>query len=227
MRKHGYRALPVVLDRKLVGIVSRGDVMKFTSNRSNLSVGGIMTKNVLVAKPDDDVNDAAKTMITGEVRQLPVVDGEVRGVITALDILKSLIRGGHTPKKRRVNDVMTTDVVYCSPDDDLTAIWDKTTKSGFSGLPVVSRKKVVGIITRGDLLKRGSFRISRESGKTKTAQVSKVMKTPPIKVKTGSFVADAGSLMTGNRIMRIPVVNDKNELVGIVDVEDILRAYVA
>ena len=37
---------------------------------------------------------------------------------------------------------------------------------------------------------------------------------------------EAGGLMVENRIIRIPVVDDKGMLVGIVDVEDILRAYV-
>jgi len=228
MRKHGYRILPVTLNDKLVGVVSRGDVMKVTSNRTNITVEGVMKKNMFTVKPEDDIEKAAQKMVSSGVRQLPVVDGRLVGVVTSLDLLKNLINLKKTPRKKLVREVLTEKVISLRPDDSLASAWSRMEKSGFSGLPVLTEKNVVsGIVTRGDVIRHGSFRISRESGKTKNIQVKKIMSQHPITISATSKTVEAGELMIKNRIIRIPVVDDEKKMVGIVDVEDILNAYVS
>ena len=228
IRKHGYRALPVLHEGKLVGIISRSDILKVTSSRTNLTVSGLMTANVAVASPDDELAKTAKTMVKNEVRQLPVVKngGEVIGIISALDILKSFHESGAKPAKKRVKDVMSKSVVSCSPEDNITKAWEKMLSSGFSGLPVLEKGKVVGIITRMDLLKHGSARPHIESGKGRHIPVRKVMQDRVLTATPGGSVQDVAGLMVERRIIRLPVVDTGMKLAGIVDIEDVLRAYV-
>ena len=56
-------------------------------------VKDVMTKNVIVAKPDMTINDAAKLMIEHKIKRLPVVDddGNLVGIITRGDLIEALI----------------------------------------------------------------------------------------------------------------------------------------
>jgi CBS domain-containing protein len=228
MRNHRHRSFPVVEDDRLVGIITRGDVMKISSSRTNLFVEGVMSNNLETAKEDEDIQSCAKKMLKTELNQLPVVAGEDKliGVVCGHDLLSALLEQNHRPQKKNVSDIMTEDVVSCSPDDELLSIWDKMQSSGFSGFPVVLKKKVVGMITRMDIIREGSVRVSKESGKGRTVHVKKAMKTPPITIKAGAEIREAAEVMLKNKIIRLPAVDEKDNIVGIVDLGDVLKAYV-
>ncbi len=227
MRKHSRRCFPVVEDRKLTGIVTRGDVMKITSSKTNLLVEGIMTKNVITATSDENLSSCTRKMIKASVRQLPVVeDDTLVGIISAYDILSVFVKNGYTPVKKRISEIMTTDVIYCEQEDELSKIWDKMYSSGFSGFPVLKKGKVIGMITRSDIIKEGSVRLSKESGRTKVVPVKRAIKTPAITTTVNSKIEDATKIMTESGIIRLPITDKEGHLLGIVDVEDILRAYV-
>jgi len=230
MREYGYRALPVIENKKLVGIVSRTDVLKITSSKANIEISGIMQRNVISVSPDDDLFSAGRKIISNGIRQLPVVkDDEPIGIISGMDILKGIVKNKYKPILKKVKDVMTSKVIYCSENDELSRVWDKIQEYGFSGLPVVFKEKVVGIITRSDIIKHGSFRLSKESGKVKNITVKKLMKSPPIVVEPETKISKSAKLIIKERISRLPVVENKEKfgkLLGIIDVEDILRAYI-
>lgn len=227
MRGHKRRSFPVVEDGKLVGIVTRGDVMRVTSSKTNLLVEGVMTKNVVSAAQDDDLFSCARKMIKVGIRQLPVIEGDnLVGIISARDLLAAFVGHKYNPVKRKVSDIMTSEVVCCEPGDELSGIWDKMYASGFSGFPVVGKKKVIGMLTRMDIIKEGSVRLSKESGRPRIVHVEKAMKTPAITIDSEADIKEAAELMLERDIIRLPVVDEDKKLVGIVDIEDILRAYV-
>jgi CBS domain-containing protein len=226
MRDHRYRSFPVVKDDRLVGIITRGDVMRVTSSKANILVEGIMTKNIEAASPEEDLFSCTQKLLKAGLRQMPVVSKEkLVGIISASDILATFVGNKYTPKKKNVSGIMTTGVLYCDPEDELLHIWDKMYASGLSGFPVVVKGKVVGMITRVDMIREGSVRVSKDSGKGKTVRVKKAMKTPAITISRDASTEDAAALMVKKRISRIPVTDEKDRLVGIVDIEDILRAY--
>lgn len=227
IRKHGYRALPVVDDGKLVGIISRGDVLKVMSTRANISVKGLMTKNVVTVRPDENILSAAKNIIKYKVRQLPVVGPQSKpvGIISSMDIINALMEHDYVPSKDKVSEVMSRKIVYCRPEDELSDIWDRMLESGFAGLPVLDDKKVVGMVTRREVLKHGAFRIGTDSGKVKSIMVRKAMRAPAITTVPDAGIQDAAKLMIENRILRLPVVDKSKKIVGIIDAEDILKAY--
>ncbi len=226
MRKYGYRALPVLKDEKLVGIVSRGDVLRITSSKTNLQVSGIMNPNVISINSDSDIFSAARLMVKSNIRQIIVTNTEL-GILSSMDVLRGFIRENYSPSIKKIENIMVRKVVSCEHDDEISRIWEKLYSSGFSGLPVLKKSRVVGMITRTDILKHGAIRLSKESGKRKSVLVERVMRTPAITVTPSTSVKDAAKIMVKNRILRLPVVDKGNKLIGIVDVEDILKAYVS
>lgn len=226
MRKYGYKALPVLKDGKLIGIVSRGDVLRITSSKTNLQVRGIMNPNVISIHSDGDIFSAARLMVKSGIRQIIVIDTNL-GILSSMDVLNGFISENYSPPIKKIENIMVKKIVRCEHDDEISKIWDKMYSSGFSGLPVVKKSKIVGMVTRMDILKHGAIRPSKESGKRKIVPVEKAMRTPAITVKPSTSVKDAAKTMVKNRILRLPVVDKGDKLIGIVDVEDILRAYVS
>ncbi len=110
-----------------------------------------------------------------------------------------------------VKDVMVRDVAYVSVpgnrDDVLKALQERRV----SGLPVVKKGEVVGMITRTDLLR------NREED-----QIALVMSRNPITVSPDSTLVEAAKLLLDHGIRRLPVVEDK-KLVGIITIADIIK----
>ena len=89
-------------DGKLRGIVSKTDIVRHLTEDLNLgaleseddvSVGEIMTEHVVTVTADDKVADVARTMVESRVHRVVVTDeeGNIRGILTTLDILKAMI----------------------------------------------------------------------------------------------------------------------------------------
>ena len=103
MREKGFRHLPVVgKSGKLVGIVSETDLLYASPTSaaslsiyemqyllSRLTVGQVMTKDVITVTEDTPVEDAASIMTDHKIGGLPVLrDGEIIGIITETDLFK-------------------------------------------------------------------------------------------------------------------------------------------
>lgn len=88
-------SLPVVdPEGDLVGIVSERDLLPHQGVAGQpVVVADVMTEDVVVAAPAEDVAEVAKAMLDHDVRCVPVVEGpEVVGVVSRRDILRSLVR---------------------------------------------------------------------------------------------------------------------------------------
>ena len=232
MRETGYRSLPVTDEQcnRVTGILSRGDALTVSSRKTNVEVRGVMNHNVVSTSPGEDIYVAARKLTDSRVRQLPVVDdeGRLEGMLSSMDVLAAFVDQGYKTTKKTISQVMNPDVIYCSEDDEVSRLWNIMEESGFGGLPVVDRKgKVKGMITRMDILRKRSLHIGKESGKKKKAQVKKAMTADPTTIKSDTETLKAAILMVESKIIRLPVVDDKGKLVGIVDSEDILRSYLS
>lgn len=80
----------------------------------------LMTQNLVVVEPGDTVLDAARKMRDMNVGFLPVCEpsGTVVGTLTDRDIVVRVVAGNHKPQTA-VEDVMSTNLVSCRPQDDL------------------------------------------------------------------------------------------------------------
>jgi len=88
MEREKVSGLPVVEDGELVGIVSNRD-LRPVRHRTDASVEGIMTRDVVTVSEGFEAEDALELMHENRVERLPVVeDGEVRGIVTMDSILR-------------------------------------------------------------------------------------------------------------------------------------------
>ncbi|OIN98786.1 MAG: signal transduction protein [Desulfovibrionaceae bacterium CG1_02_65_16] len=138
----------------------------------------------------------------------------------------------------RVREVMTSEVVTAAPDTPLSEVLRLLLDKGIKAVPVVQGRKVLGMVTGGDLLKRAGLglRVSlhealpqelrgEESHKLdmagKTAR--DVMSGPVATVNIRARVPEAAALMAARKLKRLPVVDDAGDLAGIVSRIDILK----
>jgi CBS domain-containing protein len=135
----------------------------------------LMTKDVMTVLPETSLADAARMMLARHVSGLPVVNakGELVGMLTEGDLLRRTELGtdGGQPSwvktflmpsalasdyvrthGRRVGEVMSETPATVSPSTSLTAVADVMRKKHFKRLPVVEDGRLVGVISRADLL---------------------------------------------------------------------------
>jgi CBS domain-containing protein len=93
----GYTAFPVMKKNRLLGIISRRDLISSRSVRSALAthahraIGEIMTKEVITIAPGEEIREAAALMVRHDVSRLPVIDRDVLvGIVDRHDVLGGL-----------------------------------------------------------------------------------------------------------------------------------------
>ena len=111
-RERRIRHLPVVEDGRLVGVVSDRDLRSATpafgeparvAALAEVRVGDVMARDVVTARPDDPIDDAANAMRERGINCLPVLeDDELVGIVTSSDVMESLVLllGAHEPGSR-------------------------------------------------------------------------------------------------------------------------------
>ena len=106
---------------------------------------------------DTQVMKAVDFLLRHRVTGAPVVDsdGGIMGIITEKDLLKLVTEGiqGQPPTEATVAEYMSTDVVTVPPTVDIYYVAGLFLKNKFRRLPVVKDGKIVGAITRYDLLR--------------------------------------------------------------------------
>jgi CBS domain-containing protein len=118
----------------------------------------IMSKTLSTVQPDQNLLEAMEILVCKEVSGLPVVneEDELIGIITEKDILNFVFSGNL--KTTRVREAMTKKVVSFSPDEDVDTIALAIGQQRFRRVPIVEGNKVVGIVSRRDIL-RSSLQI--------------------------------------------------------------------
>lgn len=144
----------------------------------------------------------------------------------------------------RVRDLMQTSVVVVDPEDNAAEVEGTLVKRGIGGAPVVSDGKLVGVISRSDILKRlvvgqslaeaisdyyRDYGLAGEAvlpvqdpGFLQQCSVRKMMADRLITVEPDTDVGSAAQLMLEHGIHRVLVV-EGSKLVGIVTSFDLLR----
>ena len=139
----------------------------------------IMTRDVITVSPEDKVEEVARLLVENKISGIPVVDEEnhVVGIITEKDLmvkaselkvpfyvtlfdsiifLENPMRFNNDLKKytaSRVKDVMNTKIQAVEEDTPVSKIVEIMQGRGINRVPVLRNGKLVGIITRNDILK--------------------------------------------------------------------------
>ena len=122
-------------------------------------INGIMQTNVITVERKTPILDAINTLLKHNFTGLPVVDkkGHVVGIITEKDVL-ALAMSIHdktyesNTATARVEDFMTPDVVTVEVTETLKQVCSNLMKHPFRRIPIVSKGKLVGLVSRKDII---------------------------------------------------------------------------
>lgn len=105
-------------------------------------------------KPGDTVFDAVKMMAEKGIGSLLVMDdAKLVGIVTERDYARKIILEGRSSRESSVRDIMTRKVLCVAPERTLDECMALMTDKRARHLPVVENKKVIGVISIGDLVK--------------------------------------------------------------------------
>ena len=117
-----------------------------------MKVLDIMNKNVVTCYPHEKLPVIINKLELFHITGMPVVEkGNLVGIISLTHVLKAVRTG--SVQDVLVQDVMTTQVITVSPTDSAINVAKIMVEKGINRLPVVEDEKVVGIVTRGDMIK--------------------------------------------------------------------------
>jgi len=136
-----------------------------------MKVVDIMTRDPLTVTPTETIGQADELMNTNKIRQLPVVQGkDLVGIVTDRDIRSflsgSLLEGVAAREEAlntKVREIMTTEPMSVSSDDDLQEAIELMIDEKIGGIPVVDEAEgLVGIVTYVDVLRCFLNRLQEE-----------------------------------------------------------------
>jgi CBS-domain-containing membrane protein len=107
----------------------------------------IMTHTVITIGPDATIHDVARLLSDYHISGAPVVDGDGRmiGLVTEADLIG---KEGAT-----VADIMTTRVMTAQEDTPVERIAQLLTSNRFKRLPVVRGDRLIGVVSRADIVR--------------------------------------------------------------------------
>ncbi|MEJ2401644.1 MAG: CBS domain-containing protein [Xanthomonadales bacterium] len=115
-----------------------------------------MVTEVVTLHPDMEILRATHILIGSDVSGAPVLDkhGRLVGVLTERDCLKIvLLAGYHGQPGGLVRDYMTHDPVSVTPGDTILELAERFIKEGYRRYPVVDGGRLVGVISRRDVMR--------------------------------------------------------------------------
>ncbi|MBI5206383.1 MAG: CBS domain-containing protein [Candidatus Firestonebacteria bacterium] len=130
---------------KLVNILARKE-------KHEIKASFIMSTHVISLKEDTNIDEAKKMMLRFNHTGFPILkDDKVVGIITRQDVEKAFLHGlGNT----FIRGYMTRDVITANPDTPLALIHSLMINNNIGRIPIVNNsKKILGIVTRTDVLK--------------------------------------------------------------------------
>jgi CBS domain-containing protein len=179
--------------------------------------------------------------ITAEDVRAALRDMKVYVDVTEEDLLK-IYRFAVVHANERfsppVSEIMQTSVITAKKEMSLDEVAHLISEHNISGLPVVDDTGLVlGVLSEADILcmagmeKDHSFKDKLKHllgeplhSHRKGGNVGDIMSSPAITVRPETFIKAAARLIAEKRIKRLPVVNEKGQLVGIVSRADIVKA---
>jgi CBS domain-containing membrane protein len=135
-----------------------------------------------------------------------------------------------TKVPRKVADIMTRNIIALAEGDRLHSVQEAMQKYRFRHLPVVRGKKLVGLITHRDMLRISSSTFSTQR-ETRDHLINympafKIMRTEVATVRPDTSLAEAGQILWDRKLGCVCVVDDDENLLGILTEADFVRLAV-
>ncbi|MCD6092508.1 MAG: CBS domain-containing protein [Candidatus Aenigmarchaeota archaeon] len=226
MEKNKFHQLPVVENKKIVGMLFLKDIVTENMDPNITNVKTIMRRNIPTADTNSDEIILTKQMLENGVRALPVedVDGNLIGIISETDLIDFV------ETNFSINDTMTAPI--CINDADNIGKAKRLMKTeNVSRLPVVnSNKELVGVVDTLDLIK--VMKPKQRIGTAKQTAIEKI-RVSEISVKTvmhdpQTVSKDAKADEIKNLLKKgeeIIIIKDKKP-VGIITPKDVIELLI-
>jgi len=246
MNNSGSRRVPVVDagTGRIVGIVTSMDILdfigggnkynlvKFKHNHNLLSainepVKEIMTNDPVCVRESTPLDEVIEIFIEKNVGGTPVVDKDdvLISIITERDVIGHLI---DRIERGTVQDYMTEDPIVATPGMRLKDVARVMLRNGFRRLPVVSEDRLVGMVTSTDFIRLlgSDWAFNRmTTGNVReitNVRVEEVMAKDPVRVSRGDALRGTAEIMIKRGVGALPVVEGRDNLVGIITEKDIV-----
>ena len=176
-------------------------------------VKDVMSKPRMTVKKGETVSDVISRMKKGRVREIPVLESDrPLGLVSYY----SLLLRRNLPLSAKVEHIM----IPCPKlEEDMTVISaaEELMSAGVRGAPVVRNGKLVGFISRTDII-----RVISSMEELGRRQVGTIMSTTPVSVTKGEPVRKAQILMKGLNEKTLPVVDDQSHLIGAIGMTEVM-----
>ena len=118
-------------------------------------------------------------------------------------------------KVKQGEELLIRDVVTASPSQTIESVWKVMTDQSVSGIPIIDGGKLVGIISRRDVRPI----VKAEPNK----KIVEVMTRDVVTAQESVKVDEAIDIMYEHKVERLPIINDKGSLLGIISMQNILE----
>ncbi|MGQ9582611.1 MAG: CBS domain-containing protein [Thermoplasmatota archaeon] len=174
----------------------------------------LMTRDVVTAAPEEPLSELLGRMKRKNVYELPVVE---RGSLVGMVSYDVLIKRRQFPLSSEARSIMVSSPSV-SEDDSAATVAEALLSSDLRAVPVTRRSRLVGIVSRSDLV-RGLAGASELS----STRIDSVMSPSPVVVRESDGVERARQAMRSLDVRSVPVVDERGRLVGVVGARDIVQ----
>lgn len=200
MKKGNFETLALTFDDVLL-VPVYSDVLP-----KDVSVSSKLTKKITLNIP---IISAAMDTVTESRMAISLAQEGGIGIIHKN--LSCEVQAQEVDKVKRYESVMITKPITLSPDDTVKRARELMDKFHISGVPITVEEKLVGILTNRDL----------RFVKKMDQKISNLMTKNVITVKEGTPIEKAQEILHRNRIEKLPVVDEKMKLKGLITIKDI------
>ena len=250
LKRTGISGVPVVKNKKIVGIITRKDLLR---KPEETQLGLLMTAKPISIEPDADIRHAEQLLVKHHIRRLPVVeDGHLLGLLSVSDLIHAIAQ---MKIKDEIKNTYTSNTFALWEETPLPVVGRVMEISGVDAIPILDSENVLqGIISERDLIRNSSiedsvgvsdfsngtdddewtwesirdnhtisFGISRvhlPNRPVKLAMVKNVVAVPQ-----NAEVSECALKMRRARVDQLPVVNGDKKLVGMLYDRELIRAF--
>lgn len=185
-----------------------------------MKVSDIMTSPVHVMGPEEPVSHARNLMLRHKISTIVVVDNEeMVGIVTKSDLGRRLAQAEPMWRRRPIDKVpvkmiMTEDPVTIYPDASVSQATEVMIDNDINNVPVVNNGRLLGIVTRVDVVRRMSELPSDK-------KVGEIMTLDPVFVHRHHTVNHVVDEMESNKVSKLIVTDDTGEAVGIITTREL------
>ena len=123
---------------------------------AKITIADYMTKNIMTIKQDIDALAAIKQLLSHKITCAPVLDqaGKLVGMFSEIDCMEVVLSASYNQgMSGKVSDFMSTDIVSVNAESSIVDLAEKFKDTSLRSYPVFSDKKLVGIVSRTDVLR--------------------------------------------------------------------------